>query len=492
MKHLSSVICLFLLTVSMLSACGDAGNTPAETQGNANPGTETAAGTSEPTNADLVMEQVGAQDFGGYEFRVVSRDAGGDFYGNSGPQENELFYEAESGDVLHDAIYRRNQVTEELLNITIKPLWSGSCDNVSALTRKSVLAGDDYADAVIERVDFAMNIAAEHLLLNFYDIPTVNLKNAWWDQTIISNFTMFSDQLYALCGDIVYFDDYGVQALYGNTRLMTNLDLEIPYQAVRDGTWTFDKFSSMVKEGFADLNGDGKIEREVDQLGMGNHEHAVLHMVYAFDQRLSVTQEDGTIAVNFGGEEITDAVTVLTDFIASCEDAVGDGCPDIFKDGRMMFFPEMIGGISGFRDMEDDYCVLPMPKWDESQENYTAYVSNGWSSCYVVPTTVSDANRTGTILEVMSAVSADTVTPALYDIMLNEKYVRDAESQEMLSYIWASKAYDLAGDLAWASDLRDVYSSLATSGKNNFTSQMEKRLKSINKKLENFLAAFTE
>ncbi|MBQ7982723.1 MAG: hypothetical protein IJ302_04085, partial [Clostridia bacterium] len=95
-KKLIPILSLFLIS-SLLYACGDTASDPADTKAPGTQNAETAAVTSEPTNADLAMEQVGTQDFGGYEFRVVSRDAGGDFYGNSGPQENELFFEAESG-----------------------------------------------------------------------------------------------------------------------------------------------------------------------------------------------------------------------------------------------------------------------------------------------------------------------------------------------------------------------------------------------------------
>ena len=478
----------------LLASCGD---TSADTESASvtEPSDVTPAVTepAEPTNEDLVRSQIGTQDFGGETFRVVSRDAGGAFYGTAGEQENELYFAEETGDVLYDAIYRRNVITEELLNIEIEPVWSGSLtEDVTKVIEKNVMAGDDFADAIIHRLDFTMNIAAEGYLVNFYDIPTVNLSNNWWDQTIISNFTMFGDKLYALCGDIVFYDDYAVQAIFGNTRIMSELDMEIPYQAVRDGTWTFDMFSKMALEAEADLNGDGKIERETDRVGYINHSDAVLHTVYAFGERLSKTEEDGTITVNYGNDDIIAAVDTISAFIAALSDPVGDGCPALVRAGNVLFFPEMIGGLSGMREMQDDYCVLPLPKADESQKTYTAYVSNGWTTCYSIPMTAPNTSRIGTVLEVMSAVSADTVTPALYDIMLNEKFVRDAESQEMLSYVWASKAYDLAGDLAWASDLRSVYQSIASTGKNNYTSSMEKKLKTINKKLDNFLAAFSE
>lgn len=495
MKRTLTAILALLAAVSVFTACGDS-DTTAPTENpttTATPATE--AVTAEPTNGDLLAAQIGAVDYGGYEFRVVSPNPGKHFYHIAGPDENELYYESETGDILHDGVYRRNRAVEELLNITVTPLWSGDThdNSITNLVRKSTMAGDDFADAALNRLDYTVNLSTEHLLYNLYDIKSVNLANPWWDRAIVSYFTIGGDQLYALCGDINFYDDYAVQAVYGNKKLMNDLDLEIPYQAVRDGRWTFDMFTAMARQGNADLNGDGKINKDDDRIGFSNHGGAVQHMIFAFGERMTRTEEDGSITINAGSESLYDAVSRTMQFFA--EDCVViDGkytYIDNFKSGRVLFFPDMIGTLTTLRDMQEDFCVLPLPKADETQERYTAFVSNGWTTAYSIPTT-ADAERSGTVLEALSAFSADHVTPALYDIMLNEKLVRDADSQEMLSYVWDSKAYDLACDLAWASNLRAVYEAMATNKKADFVSRLEKSMKGVEKSLQKFLASFEE
>ena len=496
MKRTLSAALALLAAVSVFTACGDS-DTTAPTENpttTATPATE--AVTAEPTMGDLAAAQIGNADFGGYAFRIVSPEPGKHFYYKAGAEENELFYEAESGDVLHDSIYRRNRAVEELLNVVITPMWSGDThdNSITNLIKKSAMAGDDFCDAALNRLDYHVNLSTEHLLLNVYDIKSINLENPWWDQTIVSNFTIGGDQLYALCGDINYYDDYAVQALFGNKKLMNDLDLEIPYQAVRDGKWTFDMFTAMAKQGNADLNGDGQINKDDDRIGFSNHGSTVLHMIFAFDERMTTTTSDGTIAINYGSEKLYDTVSRIMEFVA-------DDCVvidpkytyiDNFIAGRVLFFPDMIGSLATLRGMEDDFCVLPLPKADESQDGYSAYVSNGWTTAYAIPNSVADAERSGTVLEAMSAYSADHVTPALYDIMLTEKFVRDADSQEMLSYVWDSKAYDLACDLAWASNLRSVYDGMATKKQVDFVSKFEKVLPGVEKSLAKFLASFEE
>jgi hypothetical protein len=60
----------------------------------------------------------------------------------------------------------------------------------------------------------------------------------------------------------------------------------------------------------------------------------------------------------------------------------------------------------------------------------------------------------------------------------------------MLSYVFASKVYDWAGDLAWANDLRSVYVGLLTASSNTFVSSMEKSSAGIQKKLDAFIESY--
>lgn len=491
-KTLFALALLASISTAMLS-CGGDGTNDAVTTAPATDGSEAVTeAVTATTNLSLLSEKIGAVDMGGAEFRVFSISPGMHFYNKVGADENELFYESETGDILHDAIYRRNRAAEELLNMKLTPIWGEEGTDVSTKTTQNIQAGDDFADAVLNRLDFNMNLAAQHMFYNLYDIPTVDLTAPWWDKTIVSNFTMFGNQLYALCGDIVFYDDYAVAALFGNKKIMSELDMEIPYDMVREGTWTFDKMKEMALAAESDLNGDGKFVREDDRMGYLDHTGAVVHLIYSFGHRMTTTNADGTISVNYDSESFLSAIDRIMDFVATGQGMIGDGCMEIFKSDRALFFYEMIGGISAMRDMESDYCVLPMPKGDESMESYQAFVSNGWTTSYAIPVTVADPDNVGTVLEVMSAASRDEITPALYDVMLEEKFIRDEESKEMLSYIWASKQYDLAVDLSWGADMSNMYYSMASSGKNNFVSTMEKRIKGINKKLDTFLEAFAE
>lgn len=104
-------------------------------------------------------------------------------------------------------------------------------------------------------------------------------------------------------------------------------------------------------------------------------------MVFTFDQKPTITEADGTITIN-NSEAMINTVDILYRFLNENGTDVYINTSGIeytlaFPEGRVLFFAEMIGAIGGYREMVDDYSVLPMPKGDESMPEYRAYVSNG-------------------------------------------------------------------------------------------------------------------
>ena len=66
-----------------------------------------------------------------------------------------------------------------------------------------------------------------------------------------------------------------------------------------------------------------------------------------------------------------------------------------------------------------------------------------------IPVTASNLERTGAIIEALSAESYYSLTPAYYETVLKTKGARDLESGDMLDVIFASRIYDLAYMYNW-------------------------------------------
>lgn len=476
---MGKIVLLMIILLILFSSCSE------EKQVNANDTTTTAKqdeidSTDVTTHASIIRDMHSDKNYEGKEFRILAISPGKHFYYKARDEENEIYFAEEQGDILYDSIYRRNMLTEELLNIKIVPVWGGETGDITTKSRQSILAADNEFDVCFNRLDFNLNLSAEKLMLNLHDIDTFDLYSPWWDQNVVSNFTMFNDTLYTISGDINFYDDYASSPTFFNHRIMAEMGYDFPYQNVFDGTWTIDMMIDMVKETTRDLNGDGLITVDNDMWGFAEGSHAILHYIYACGETMAHIDEKGELQITYN-EKLVNVIEKLYEFFNTSKTvAIGGTYGSIFREGRKLFFMDMLGSISSLRDMEDDFGVLPMPKWDEKQERYTGYVSNGWTTSFSIPVTNLEPEISAIILDTMCAFSTETVTEAIYDIMLAEKLIRDVESQEMLPLVFASKVYDWAGDLAWAGPLRGIYEGLLTSNSNNFTSQFESKIESIN------------
>ena len=453
--------------------------------------------------AELIIERPHIPedtDYGGYEFKVLRPHS---YIGEH--FDDEVYAEHETGEPLNDAIYKRNKIAEDLLNIKIRSVTADAgTQQVAGYARKIIQAGSDEFDAVIGANWTHIELVRARCLMNLYNIPNMDISKQWWDQRAIEEMSYKKSKLYYISGDIMYYDKYGIGIVYFNKRLFVDNGLEYPYVKAKNGAWTLDEFSSLIKNFSRDLNGDGKMD-ENDQWGMVENTGAVYHFLIGCGEKTVTLDADGIPVINTISDRHIQVVEALGALFSDQNNTLlagskqlshianpyNDGIFKVFREGRALMFFEMIGTIPEFRDMEDDFGLLPLPKFDESQKNYHSFTSYGWATSYSVPVTNGDPARTGMILEVMAGYSSDTIIPALIDVSLKSKFARDEESAEMLQIIFDTKTYDLGVDYNWG-NLYGVYSEVAQNGFSKFVSSMEKQIPRAESDMEKVIDLFEE
>ena len=110
---------------------------------------------------------------------------------------------------------------------------------------------------------------------------------------------------------------------------------------------------------------------------------------------------------------------------------------------QTMFTTWMLTGVNYLRDMEKDYGIIPMPKLDEQQDQYTAFCHDG-SSAFCIPVTQNTPDTVAAFLEAMCAETYRVVTPAYFETALKGKYSRDNETSQMLDLIVSGIYLDIA------------------------------------------------
>ena len=97
--------------------------------------------------------------------------------------------------------------------------------------------------------------------------------------------------------------------------------------------------------------------------------------------------------------------------------------------------------MDDIRDSGVEFGVLPIPKWDEKQENYIASTSDR-QLCIL--NTIEDKDRTATLTEAMSSAGYRIMRPAYFDVALTKKFTPDPESTDILYLISDALCADLA------------------------------------------------
>ncbi|MBO5274096.1 MAG: hypothetical protein J6I45_05740, partial [Clostridia bacterium] len=116
---------------------------------------------------------------------------------------------------------------------------------------------------------------------------------------------------------------------------------------------------------------------------------------------------------------------------------------DMFMENQSLFMFSPLKTTNSLREMEADFGILPIPKYDASQENYSSSASVFGGNLISIPITTQTLEMTGIIIEAMSAESTYTLIPAFYDTVLKDKSMRDAESEEMLDIIINNMVFDV-------------------------------------------------
>jgi len=459
MRKITTILLLGAMLLSM-AACGQAETiSDAETTGDVQ--TETAAETEE-TRA---MHEVPTLDFGGEEFKILYPQwQGYRFY---------FFADEETGDAMNDAIFERTIRVEEYLNADIVQQDVGGeqvqqINQMAGAIKKAVTAGDDVYDMVLLHcISGVSDTVTTGMLYNLDSLPYVNMTADWWNRAQMDVLRL---------GKNTYFgvSDYMIPcpySVYFNKDIIRDNDMENPYELVYEGKWTIDTMMDMALEVTRDLNGDGAHDENNDMYGISATEASkYASFVIGCDQALTSRGDDSRIHLDCNTEKMYSIIESMYR-VANTPGTLYLPASEVetdqfdFDSGRLLFRLDTIASAVLFREYESDIGILPYPKFDENQENY---VSMDWGGLMAVPTTISNPELVGAVLELLAYESGDTVIPAYYDVLLAGKLSRDEDSRNMIDILFDTIAYDVGmnyfGFTAGCNDLLYAVNKLVIQG----------------------------
>lgn len=348
-----------------------------------------------------------------------------------------------TGEPVNDALYNCWARTEESLGITLS---GQATTNPVEDTKTSVTAGDLAYNSTIARPSGMSTLVTQGVLQDLNSVPVLNFAGEWWCQGL-NDHTDINGSLYITTGSISQLYFHAPFAIAYNLSLAENYISENLYQVVTDGRWTLDYMNSCIADATVDLNGDGKIDEQNDQYAIAT-EGSTLHSFAAAAGIPFCIDTDDTYKIEFQNENYIDILSKITEVITpetTYYGPGGNGGEIPFSAGRALFYRNMIGWFYNLREMEDDYGIIPMPKYDELQENYISPANPG--SCYGVCMpfgwSETDLEFNGTVLEMLCWLCNESMRPAKLEQTLKAKVARDPQSVEMLNLIYQTAYYDL-------------------------------------------------
>ncbi len=474
-----------LLTLSAISCSSQDTDVPAS------PDTTAAADTAAVTEAVAentranTPDSLPALDFGGQAVRFTLRD-------NYNFTLNEMIGELD-GDVVHDAIYTRNRGIEERLNVKLEMITGDPPAYTFMQNLKTVLlAADDAYDVLVTTQYLATPWVSEELFRDLADAPYLDYEKPWWNNAYMDEITVNPENRYLICGDITMSQLRVAGVMYFNKRLFAEVfdDADLLYSRVLDGTWTYEALRGYIRDGYRDVNGNGKEDPD-DILGMMMHTVANADH-FSYTAGLHFTERDKD-SVPYIAEDQTHNVEIMETLYELYYETPGAYIwTDIanyteiekkFNNCTSLFMPELLMISENLRDMKDEFGIVPLPKLDETQDSYLALVHDT-GSLLAIPYTREDLELPCAVLEAMAAENYRTVMPTYYETALKVKYTRDEMSAQIIDIIHDNMITEFvyANNYVFGSTtIGTIARTLLGAASKNYMSTYEKMEKNVSK-----------
>lgn len=480
-RLLSIILASFLLSVS----CSETPVNESESESSANTtdaATESAVET-EAIDSDAADDLPDGLTFGGAEFNMLSAD------GHNG----KSLVEGLTGEALNDARYNMEIAVEDRLDVEITETPSDFWD-MPVTVNSLVMSGDTTYSCVTMMDRFALQCAQKSLFFPMEEVEYVDLTKKYWGGGLSDTLTVGGKSYFGVSSfNLQSFMKTG--CIFINKKLAGDVNVEIPYDDVFGGTWTLEKLQSL--EGIAtnDLNGDNVMDSE-DRYTFGSADRWSVPAIMWLGAGESIIKKEADdipyIAVH-NNETFLNLFEEIKTLLFTGEDQMTSGIKSdeyrstdkIFIAGRELIHIGFFDSIVSYREMEDDFTVLPIPKYDETQDNY---YSRTYDSMFtMVPTTVSDTSMAGAVLEAMSCHGYNNVIPEYIETSLQEKYTRDPQSAESIQLCFDSRTVDYAEIIMFEQFGDASIHDIITSSSMTMTTYLAKMGKIVDAKLAQFV-----
>lgn len=451
------ILLLVLLMIFPAAACArpdDSSDTSADSTLHGEPNeTDTAEETTNPNEAD----DLGNPDFDSAIFNILTRKS----------TSYEIKSDEITGDLVPDAVYDRNVTIEDRFgvkfNIIELPGDWGDRDGFMAAVQNNIAAGLHDYDLVLTHSAYIVNIAAKGCGYDMSQLDNINFDKKWWCRKYVDNAALYG-RYYTAMGDLCYTLYAYMSCVFFNKMLAESVDMPDLYELVQNGTWTLEKLKEFAFLVGQDLDGNG-VYNERDLFGLGINNHFCRMTATFWDAKITVPGSDGKQMINLPNEKYYAIYEQLFDLVHNHKENVffaDEGSviqTNMFINDQLLFFTETLRNAATMKDMQSEYGILPIPKYDEQQENYISSARD-FMTAILVMANITRPEIVGTVTEALCMYGYRKITPAYYETTLKYKYLSDPVAMQMLDLIRDTMTFEFAA--IYTNSIILIYSTLGT------------------------------
>ena len=439
---MKKALCFVLALILALSVAACAEGTPADTDSTNTSEAATAAATDTAAETEL-KDEVPDADFGGKEFVILMQ-------GDEEDIKTLMWSETVTGDYLEDAFYNRQKYIEDRFKVSfVKPI-AYEFSQVSSLLGADFNSGDGAYSLVMNQLYRSSADATKGWCTDWNEIPYVKPSNPWYNSAILE--CSIGNKLYVLVSDFSLSYIGQIWMLLLNRDMANDYNIPDLYAVANDGSWTLDKLYEYAALVYEDTNRNDKRDLG-DKFGFYTSSVAgceVAAWLYAMGGDIGVIGDNG-FEVTLGSEKNIDILTKISELAIGNAGSFNSGKQGsdyrrtVFPSGNFLFSTAQIRDVlfTEFRNMDNQFSVLPLPKLNADQTEYYT-VCDGGASVLTVPYNCSDKTMVGSLVEALSWYSSKEIVPLYTGLGLESRGVRDAEGAAMMRKIIDSVRIDFA------------------------------------------------
>lgn len=431
---------------------------------------------------------------------------GGDTgYYNRELAPNQVSVDDYGAEKVYEAVVERTNLIEQEFGIKVEVYFTEDTTPTSWLATNYVAGDSEYqiiGDSLLRMASSAQN---GHLYkLNQLQSKGLDTSKDFWDQTAINDLSI-GGQIYFATGDIVVSDDQSTWACFFNKDIIENYGYDSPYELVANNEWTIDKLYQMARDYGSQNVNSSDIDYESGHYGLVAQTYDGLSSMAACGERMVDKDTDDLPYFNMTSTSLITKfekvynllternTTIMAEMIASWKDDPYSKANRIFFENRALFQYQKVQFVNELANQSVNFGIVPMPKYDSTQENYHSTATVYWSLFLGVPINIAtdDIDVTAYTLQLMAYYGQKILTPAYYQDTLKSQKTQDPESEEMLDLIFANRVYDMAAAFNFESALY-IYTNVLCGNSNTLVSNVDSKQSLIEANIQQTIDAFTD